>query len=280
MESDHYRILGLDLDPDHYQILSVSSSADADTIKQALRRKAMENHPDRGGTIEAMQRINFAWEILSNPDKRSRYDALRANPQDVVALASANADYAQARPQAENYPKTWNEYESWLDGVGADFRSAKYGETELWKGGFRIPTVENSLSGCLFILVGAGLAGWLIGVPVFRWICNANKIHPGKPNIIAFGVAGVCLLVGAWLGRWLHEGFGGGTVQRKNPSTTTNTPSSTPVSASQEQLLQHCIVSCNTCHQKMRVPRMQQELIVTCVKCHNKFTCTPTSAEA
>lgn len=227
MESDHYRILGLDLAPDHYEILGVPPSADAATIRNALRRKAMDNHPDRGGTIEAMQRINFAWEILSNPDKRSRYDALRANPQDVVALASANADYEQARPQAENYPKTWNEYESWLNGVGDDFRNAEYGETELWKGGFKFPTVDNSLSGCLFILVGAGLAVWFIGVPVFQWLCNARKVNPGRPNIFAFGAVGLSILAGAWLGRWLHEEFGGGTKQRKKPSTSVATASST-----------------------------------------------------
>ncbi len=60
---------------DHYKILGVPRDADIDTIKRAYREKASKAHPDReGGSPEMMAAINLAYETLSDPDKRKRYD--------------------------------------------------------------------------------------------------------------------------------------------------------------------------------------------------------------
>lgn len=63
---------------DYYEILGVSRDADADAIKKAYRRRAMENHPDRNpGDAEAEARFKEAaeaYEVLSDPQKRARYD--------------------------------------------------------------------------------------------------------------------------------------------------------------------------------------------------------------
>lgn len=62
---------------DFYETLGVSRDADAETLKKAYRRLAMEYHPDRNPSPEAEERfkeITRAWEVLRDPDKRAQYD--------------------------------------------------------------------------------------------------------------------------------------------------------------------------------------------------------------
>jgi molecular chaperone DnaJ len=63
---------------DYYEVLNVSRSAAPDEIKKAYRKLAMQYHPDKNaGNKEAEERfkeISEAYEVLSDPDKRQRYD--------------------------------------------------------------------------------------------------------------------------------------------------------------------------------------------------------------
>jgi len=59
---------------DYYDILGVSKSASSDEIKKAYRKKALEHHPDRGGDQAEFKKINEAYQILSDPQKRTQYD--------------------------------------------------------------------------------------------------------------------------------------------------------------------------------------------------------------
>lgn len=61
----------------YYEILNLSNSANADEIKRAYRKLALEYHPDRNKTREAEEKfkeINQAYEVLSDPQKRQLYD--------------------------------------------------------------------------------------------------------------------------------------------------------------------------------------------------------------
>lgn len=57
-----------------YQTLDVPADADPDTIKQAYRRAAQSNHPDKGGDVAQFQVIKHAYELLSDPERRAHYD--------------------------------------------------------------------------------------------------------------------------------------------------------------------------------------------------------------
>jgi DnaJ-class molecular chaperone len=63
---------------DPYQVLGVSKGASEADIKKAYRRLAKDNHPDRNADnpkkLEAFKEANAAYELLSDKDKRARFD--------------------------------------------------------------------------------------------------------------------------------------------------------------------------------------------------------------
>lgn len=63
---------------DPYETLGVPRDASAEDVKQAFRRMASAEHPDKGGDAERMAEINRAYETLGDAEKRAEFDATGA----------------------------------------------------------------------------------------------------------------------------------------------------------------------------------------------------------
>ncbi|GAC1588872.1 MAG: hypothetical protein PVS3B3_29570 [Ktedonobacteraceae bacterium] len=70
----------MDIPENYYAVLGVPVDADTDTLKRAYRQLARRFHPDLAGTnpnaATEMKRINRAYAVLNDPEKRQSYDAV------------------------------------------------------------------------------------------------------------------------------------------------------------------------------------------------------------
>lgn len=293
---------------DYYQVLGVPPDADREVIKQAFRARARVCHPDCGGSHTAMQLVNLAWDILSDPVQRERYDQARREQANHAAQAAAAADYRAAAHRAADYPAEAEELEDWLNDLTNDFKNAQYGSTDFW--GVNVPTVSGSVSGPLFIIVG-GLLGLLIAVLVGGLLLSLGLKPIGGTGVRISLIVVACLISGgAWLGSKLHSGigqvlfnappgnspsrpkrsvdpirppgqFGASSPSRRSTSRKRRTGAATrqrpspvftmpPQTQSQTRQL-----TCPSCQQRLNVPAINAELAVTCTACHCRFPCPP-----
>lgn len=58
----------------HYETLGISKDASLEDIKKAYKKAALKHHPDRGGDAEKFKELSQAYEVLSDPERKQRYD--------------------------------------------------------------------------------------------------------------------------------------------------------------------------------------------------------------
>jgi DnaJ family protein A protein 2 len=73
---------------DPYNILGLNKNANDEDIKKAYRKKALKEHPDKGGNVETFKEIQNAYDILSNKEKREKYDRFGHRGLDDTELDS------------------------------------------------------------------------------------------------------------------------------------------------------------------------------------------------
>jgi DnaJ-class molecular chaperone len=100
---------------DYYKILGVERAADDKAIKTAFRKLARKYHPDVSkGSTTKFQEVNEAYDVLSDPEKRRRYDTLGSDWQ-RFAEAGAHPDAREVR------------FETGEDGGFSDFFQSIFG---------------------------------------------------------------------------------------------------------------------------------------------------------
>jgi len=111
---------------DYYAVLDVARDASADDIKKTYRKLALKWHPDRhpeAGRADAeaqFKRISEAYEVLSDPDKRSRYDRFGENWKQGDEF----------RPSDQKQQMSPEEFEAMFGGSGgfSDFFRSAFGD--------------------------------------------------------------------------------------------------------------------------------------------------------
>lgn len=124
---------------DYYEILGIDKTAGPDDIKKAFRKLARKYHPDvnpgDAAAVEKFKAINEAYEVLSDPEKREKYDRFGAQWQQFEQTGGRPEDFHweqwQARPGAryEYHTVTPEELREMFGGAGgfSDFFETLFG---------------------------------------------------------------------------------------------------------------------------------------------------------
>ena len=127
---------------DYYEVLGVAKSASADEIKSAYRKLALKYHPDRNkqaGAEEKFKEINEAYQVLSDQQKRQKYDQFGHSAFDPAAGMGQNpfsGGYQQG-PFTWSYQAGQNPFEN------ADFIDPFEVFNSIFGGGFRRQQTKN-----------------------------------------------------------------------------------------------------------------------------------------
>ena len=143
---------------DHYEVLQVHRTAHPDVIQAAYRRLALLYHPDRNPSDEAtamMARLNEAYEVLSDPKRRAKYDREQEIPREYASPDKREpSDVASAAPGADRRSRGRARGFGGANAGGA----AKSAATALkWQIGF-FGRYVSAIAGAAALI----LSGWLI----------------------------------------------------------------------------------------------------------------------
>lgn len=92
-----------------YDVLGVDKDASEGEIKNSYRKKASKLHPDKGGNKEGFQKLQHAYEVLSDRSRRKKYDETGTSQKEdkrheiLVALLSIMRQVIEGTPNPEHH---------------------------------------------------------------------------------------------------------------------------------------------------------------------------------
>ena len=116
-------------DKDYYAILGVEKDASTEEIRKAFQTKARKLHPDVNKAPDAEERfkeVSEAYAVLSDPDKRKRYDAMRSGSPFAGGAYSSPAGSGGYGDPFGGSPFGWGPFGSGFGGASQRRRSRAY----------------------------------------------------------------------------------------------------------------------------------------------------------
>jgi curved DNA-binding protein len=116
---------------DYYKILGVAKSAGADEIKKAYRKLAVKYHPDKNAgdktSEERFKEISEAYDVLSDPQKRKKYDSMGSDWRAYQNAGHAEQEYATSGGQGFHFNFGGNSSEFFNRSGFSDFFESFFG---------------------------------------------------------------------------------------------------------------------------------------------------------
>ena len=131
--------------PDYYSILQVRPDASPEEVRAAYRRIAKLYHPDAGGTSEAFQSVQEAYDILSDPVLRRKYDAAHegrfhrlrvepdVDPEPLIAaepLHPARSSRLSSQNPLEEFDRLFREFDAFFERLERELFSPFWGRND------------------------------------------------------------------------------------------------------------------------------------------------------
>jgi curved DNA-binding protein len=120
---------------DYYKILGIDRLASAQEVKKAFRASARKYHPDLNpNNSEAklsFQKINEANDVLSDPEKRKKYDQYGKDWQDAEAHEKAQQNQSRNRQGRTNRPQNESDFSDFFESM---FGGASRGQQVKYRG--------------------------------------------------------------------------------------------------------------------------------------------------
>ena len=105
---------------DLYKILDITKNASQDEIKKAYRKLSLKHHPDRGGNEEEFKKLNRAFEVLGDSQKRREYDMSQSNPFKQKNTNIFSDNNAPQMPDMGGIPEM---FKMFFNGMPMDFEN-------------------------------------------------------------------------------------------------------------------------------------------------------------
>lgn len=167
----------------YYSILEVSQSASIDEIKKSYRRLSLLCHPDRNQNSSdstfKFQKLNEAYEVLSDPDKKKEYDMINNNPfLKMMSQMNVNGQSVNINPMEEIFNNLLNPFGPGGQGIHVFHNGINVHGTNMhgqnFNKSFQKPT---PIIKTIDVPIDKILSGTTMPVDIERWLIQeGNKI--------------------------------------------------------------------------------------------------------